>query len=37
MCGGPVEAPRRVDSVTFRLDPCGHQIDEEVYEDLFEN
>ena len=34
-CGVAVEAPRRVDSVTFTLDPCGHEIDEEVYDDLF--
>lgn len=35
-CGAPVEDARRVDSVTFVLDPCGHQVDEAVYADLFD-
>lgn len=34
-CGAVVEDARRVDSVTFVLEPCGHQVDEAVYRDLF--
>lgn len=35
-CGAAVEDARRVNSVTYVLDPCGHQVDEAVFADLFD-
>ena len=34
-CGEPAEAARQVGPITLVLDPCGHEIDDRVYRDLF--
>lgn len=34
ICDEPVERVDRPDPVTYALRPCGHQVDEHVYEDL---
>lgn len=30
-CGTPVESARQVGPITYRLDPCGHQIDDRIH------
>lgn len=33
-CGEPIEEIESVGPITYALEPCGHQVDEEVYRDL---
>ena len=33
-CGTPVEDTRWIGEITVVLEPCGHQVDEPLYEDL---
>ena len=35
-CGHPVEDVRKVGPISLVLEPCGHQVDEQVYQELFE-
>lgn len=37
VCGTEVEATRKIGEVTHVLDPCGHEVDEEVHAELIED
>lgn len=32
-CGAPVESVEKVGEVSFDLEPCGHQIDDRIYDE----
>lgn len=34
-CRVPVEDTQRVGPVSVDLEPCGHQVDDQLYRDLF--
>ena len=36
-CGERIEEIESVGPVTHELQPCGHQVDEEVYQDLVDD